>query len=68
MPKVGMPTALTVEVVLTFFLMLVNMAAATDKRFKRADSGLTVGFVILVSGLMANSVSEQFRSLNEHVV
>lgn len=56
MPKVGMP-ALTVEVVLTFFLMLVNMAAATDKRFKRADSGLTVGFVILVSGLMANSVS-----------
>ena len=37
--------------------MLVNMASATDKRFKRADSGLAVGFVILVSGLMANSIS-----------
>jgi glycerol uptake facilitator-like aquaporin len=43
--------------VLTFFLMLVNMAAATDKRFKRSDSGLTVGFVILVAGLMGNSLS-----------
>src|ERR1700694_3039937 len=49
MPKVDLLTALTVEIVLTFFLMLVNMAAATDKRFNRADSGLTVGFVILGS-------------------
>lgn len=56
-PKAGILPALIIEVVLTFFLMLVNMAAATDKRFKRADSGLTVGFVILVSGLMGNSLS-----------
>ncbi len=56
-PKAGILPALVIEVVLTFFLMLVNMAAATDKRFKRSDSGLTVGFVILVSGLMGNSLS-----------
>ena len=56
-PKAGMVPALVIEVILTFFLMLVNMAAATDKRFKRSDSGLTVGFVILVSGLMGNSLS-----------
>ncbi len=56
-PKAGILPALVIEVILTFFLMLVNMAAATDKRFKRSDSGLTVGFVILVSGLMGNSLS-----------
>ena len=56
-PKAGILPALIIEIVLTFFLMLVNMAAATDKRFKRSDSGLTVGFVILVSGLMGNSLS-----------
>src|SRR5947207_9131050 len=38
-PKAGLFPALLVEIVLTFFLMLVNMASATDKRFKRADSG-----------------------------
>lgn len=57
MPKAGILPALTIEIVLTFFLMLVNMSSATDKRFKRADSGLTVGFVVLVAGLMANSLS-----------
>ena len=57
MPKAGILPALTIEIILTFFLMLVNMSSATDKRFKRADSGLAVGFVILVSGLMANSLS-----------
>ncbi len=57
MPKAGILPALTIEIVLTFFLMLVNMSSATDKRFKRADSGLAVGFVILVAGLMANSIS-----------
>ncbi len=56
-PKIGIFAALGVEVVLTFFLMMVSMASATDKRFKRSDSGITVGFTIIVSGLMANSLS-----------
>ncbi len=57
MPRAGLLPALVIEIVLTFFLMLVNMSSATDKRFKRADSGLAVGFVVLASGLMANSLS-----------
>ena len=56
-PKVGIIQAIVVEIVLTFFLMLVSMATATDKRFKRSDGGLTVGFVVLVAGLFANSLS-----------
>src|SRR5437588_9871288 len=56
-PKVGIMQAIAIEIILTFFLMLVSMATATDKRFKRSDGGLTVGFVILVSGLFANSLS-----------
>ncbi len=56
-PKIDIIPALIIEVVLTFFLMLVSMASATDKRFKRSDSGLTVGFTILAAGLFANSLS-----------
>lgn len=56
-PKVGIVQALAVEVVLTFFLMLISMATATDKRFKRSDSGLTVGFFVLAAGLFANSLT-----------
>ena len=56
-PKIGILPAIVIEIVLTFFLMFVSMATATDKRFKRAESGLTVGFTILVCGLMANSLS-----------
>lgn len=56
-PKVGIWQALGIEIVLTFFLMLVSMGSATDKRFVRANSGMTVGFTIVVSGLMANSIS-----------
>lgn len=53
----GIIPALAIEVILTFFLMLVSMGTATDKRFVRADSGLTVGFTILASGLLGNSLS-----------
>ena len=55
--EIGIFPSLVLEIVLTFFLMLVSMASATDKRFKRSDSGLTVGFTILVSGLLGNSLS-----------
>ncbi len=56
-PKIGIVAAIVIEIVLTFFLMFVSMATATDKRFKRSESGLTVGFTILICGLMANSLS-----------
>ncbi|HYK87081.1 MAG TPA: MIP/aquaporin family protein [Ktedonobacteraceae bacterium] len=56
-PKISVLPAILIEIILTFFLMFATMAAATDKRFKRADSGLTIAFTILVCGLMANSLS-----------
>jgi MIP family channel proteins len=56
-PKIAILPAFLIEVVLTFFLMLVSMASATDKRFKRSDSGLTVAFTILAAGLFGNSLS-----------
>jgi glycerol uptake facilitator-like aquaporin len=56
-PKISPIGALALEIVLTFFLMFVSMGTATDKRFKRENGGLTVGFVIIISGLFANSLS-----------
>lgn len=56
-PKIELLPALVIEIVLTFFLMMVSMGTATDKRFVRAEGGLTVGFTIIVSGLLANSLS-----------
>lgn len=56
-PKIAVLPALLLEIVLTFFLMLVSMGTATDKRFKRSEGGLTVGFTIIVAGLFGNSLS-----------
>ncbi|MBV9228957.1 MAG: aquaporin family protein [Chloroflexi bacterium] len=56
-PKIPIVPSLAVEIILTFFLMLVSMSTATDKRFNRADGGLTVGFTIVISGLIANSLT-----------
>ena len=55
--KIAFLPAILLEAILTFVLMLVNMASATDKRFNRADSGLTVGFTIIACGLFANSLT-----------
>jgi MIP family channel proteins len=55
--KIAFLPAIILEALLTFILMLVSMASATDKRFNRADSGMTVGFTIVVSGLFANSLT-----------
>lgn len=57
MLKIGILPGLVLETLLTFFLMMVSMGTATDKRFVRADGGLTVGFVIIVSGLIGNSLT-----------
>jgi MIP family channel proteins len=56
-PKIGIAGTLALEAILTFFLMFVTMGTATDRRFKRSDGGLAVGFVIIVCGLMGNSLS-----------
>lgn len=55
--KIGILPGLILEAILTFFLMMISMGTATDKRFVRADGGLAVGFVIIVCGLFANSLT-----------
>ncbi len=56
-PKVGIPQALVIEFIMTFFLMLVTMVMATDKRANRAAAGLSVGFTLILCGLFANSLT-----------
>lgn len=48
----SIPFAFFAEAILTFFLMLVFMAVATDKRFPQAASGLAIGLTIFVAYLM----------------
>lgn len=43
------------EAVLTFLLMLVIMAAATDKRFPSAASGLAIGLTVTICALMGGA-------------
>ncbi len=45
------------ELVLTFFLMFVIMAVATDKRFPSAASGLAIGMTITLCMLMGAAFS-----------
>jgi len=49
--------ALGVEIVLTFLLMFVNMGVATDRRNYRIVCGLSIGFTVLICGLVGNSLS-----------
>ncbi|GAC1424948.1 MAG: aquaporin [Ktedonobacteraceae bacterium] len=53
-PQVGYGQAVVIEAVLTFFLMLVSMAVATDRRVSKVVAGLTVGFTVIVAGLVGN--------------
>jgi len=57
LPKAGIGVALVLEFILTFFLMLVNMATATDRRVNSSAAGIAVGFTILACGLFGNSLS-----------
>jgi MIP family channel proteins len=57
LPRAGSGNSFVLEVVLTFFLMLSNMATATDRRVNRAATGITVGFIILVDGLFGMTLS-----------
>jgi aquaporin NIP len=52
-PRVGIIQAVAVESIMTFFLMLVSMSSATDKRVNRAAVGLATGLIITLSGLFA---------------
>ena len=53
-PQIGYGQAVVIETILTFFLMLVSMGVATDRRVSQAVAGLAVGFTVLVDGLVGN--------------
>ena len=53
-PQIGYGQAVVVETVLTFFLMLISMAVATDRRVSPVVAGLAVGFTVITAGLVGN--------------
>lgn len=52
-PTVGLISAVVIEAIITFFLMLVAMSTATDRRVNRAARGIAIGFTITLCGLFA---------------
>lgn len=52
LPRVGTAAALALEVVLTFFLMLVITAVATDRRVPPTVPGLAIGGTVALCALM----------------
>lgn len=56
-PRLSHPAALLVEVILTFFLMLVIISVATDDRVSRAVPGAAIGMTVLLCGLFAGPLT-----------
>ncbi len=56
-PAIPVLPALGVEIVLSFFLMLVVMAVATDARVSGEVAGLAVGFIVMVDALMGGPLT-----------
>ena len=53
-PQIGYGQAVVIEAILTFLLMLVSMAVATDRRVSQVVAGLAVGFTVVANGLVGN--------------
>lgn len=56
-PAVGLGQAVGIEAIITFFLMLVSMAASTERRVNRAAVGLATGLTITLGGLFAGPLT-----------
>jgi MIP family channel proteins len=56
-PAIGLGRGLVVEVILSFFLMLVIMAVATDARVAGTVAGLAVGLTVAFEALMGGPLS-----------
>lgn len=56
-PGVGLGRAVVMEAVLTFFLMLVIIAVATDKRVSSAVPGIAIGLTVALDVLIGGPVS-----------
>ena len=56
-PAVNAPRAVGLEALLTFFLMLVIISVATDKRVNGAVSGLAIGLTVVFDVLIGGPVT-----------
>jgi MIP family channel proteins len=56
-PAIPTPAALAVEIALSFFLMLVVMAVATDARVSGGVAGLAVGLMVMGDALMGGPLT-----------
>ena len=56
-PKIPVFRALAVEITLTFFLMFVIKAVATDNRAEGMMAGAAIGFTIMVDAFFAGSLT-----------
>jgi MIP family channel proteins len=52
-PTIGVAQAVGIETIISFFLMIVSMAAATDRRVNRAIAGLVIGVTVTLGGWFA---------------
>ena len=71
-PNLSVGNALTIEVILTFFLMFVVFGVAIDHRTGRAISGLVIGLTItldiLAGGVVSGAVMNPARAFGPSVV
>lgn len=56
-PTIGTWQALGIEALITFFLMLVAMSTATERRVNRAVVGLATGLTVTVAGFFAGPLT-----------
>jgi MIP family channel proteins len=56
-PTVDAGRAVVIEGLITFFLMLVSMSTATDRRVNRGVVGLATGLTITLTGLFASPLT-----------
>jgi MIP family channel proteins len=72
LPRISVPSAFAIEWLLSFVLMLVIMAVATDDRvaggFAAIAVGLTVGFCSLMGGPITGASMNPARSLGPAVI
>jgi len=72
LPRISVPSAFTIEWLLSFALMFVIMAVATDDRvaggFAAIAVGVTVGFCVLMGGPITGGSMNPARSLGPAVI
>lgn len=56
-PAISLPSALAIEATITFALMFVIMAVATDRRASASLAGVAIGLAVMMGALMAGPLT-----------